>query len=327
MPSPLLTIVIPSFNRAKHLDLLLTALEREMRGLEERVLVIVSDNASPDDTPAVTARFLAACPTAIIVRHSHNIGGDENFCTCVAQVHSRYFWMLGDDDMPRAGVLRRVLALLEQEPVDLLYLHSEWMRDISKVEYTAELNDLGLCTVSRTDFARQVHVWFTFISSMVINRERLYELNPGLDVNRYLGTNMVQLGWILPLLMAGDQFRIAAQPCVLATSGNTGGYRPCTVFGTNFPAVVRQICQQDSPESQQILTGLAWDYLPKLLWATRFRIPEAFLEENALLCLAPLKNSLAYWLVFVPVAKLPRLLAAPFLLLSMAVARGRRALH
>lgn len=324
MPSPLLTIAIPTFNRAKHLRLLLTALAQELRGLQGKVLVIVGDNASQDDTPLVTAEFLTACPTAVVVRHPHNLGAEENFCDLQTRTHSRYFWIFGDDDMPQPGVVAQVVGLLERERIDLLYLNSEWMRDISLANPVAAYDHISAQAIARADFAGRVHVWFTFISSMVVNLERLRELNPDLKPERYLGSNLVQLGWVLPLLMKGEQFRYVENRCVLATAANTGGYRPCEVFGTNFPAVVRAICGPDSPECKQILRGLAWDYLPKLLWSTRFQQAGAFTKENPLLSLAPLRSSLAYWMVFVPLAKLPRLLATPFLVFSMVIARGRQ---
>ena len=48
---PLLTIGIPTYNRAKFLRRLLEQLRTELAGLDGQVEVLVSDNASTDDTP------------------------------------------------------------------------------------------------------------------------------------------------------------------------------------------------------------------------------------------------------------------------------------
>jgi glycosyltransferase involved in cell wall biosynthesis len=53
---PLLTIAIPNFNRAGYLKELLSLLAAQLRN-EPRVELIISDNASPDETPAVVQDF------------------------------------------------------------------------------------------------------------------------------------------------------------------------------------------------------------------------------------------------------------------------------
>ena len=49
----LLTVAIPTFNRAVALDAQLDALSRSIVELTGECAVIVSDNASSDETPAV----------------------------------------------------------------------------------------------------------------------------------------------------------------------------------------------------------------------------------------------------------------------------------
>ena len=58
LAQPLLTIAIPTFNRAAQLRVLLEALEPQIAGRPE-VEVFVSDNASTDETPQVTASAAA----------------------------------------------------------------------------------------------------------------------------------------------------------------------------------------------------------------------------------------------------------------------------
>ncbi len=74
----LLTIAVPTYNRAGCLSFLLTALQRELVGLEDRVGLIVGDNASTDATPEVTSALQAALPTATVLRHAINVGAEEN---------------------------------------------------------------------------------------------------------------------------------------------------------------------------------------------------------------------------------------------------------
>lgn len=324
MSSPLLTIVIPTYDRAECLSLLLATLALDLRGLKDKVEVIVGDNASPDHTPTVTENFLKVYPSAQILRHSENLGPDENFCRCIDQVQTRFFWIIGDDDLPKTGVLRQIVNLLEREDTDILYLNSQWMPHITGADDGEPITALTSKALSRVDFTRQVNVWVTFISGMVVNLERLHELNPRLSLRQFTGTSLVQLGWIIPLLMTGNRFRIIPQRCILATSGNTGGYKLFTVFGTNFPAILDFACGQASRERQLIITSLSWSYIPGLIWASRFGQPGKFISENVLEGLAALKSSPAYWLIMVPLAIFPRPIAIPFLLLSKFFSLQRR---
>jgi abequosyltransferase len=316
MPNPLLTIVIPTYDRAECLSLLLTTLVQELRGLEDKVEVIVGDNASSDHTPIVTEAFLKVYPSANVLRHSENLGPEENFCKCIDEVKTRFFWIIGDDDLPKFGVLRKIINVLEFEDSDILYVNSEWMPHITNASNGGSVSILTTKLLTRKEFARQVNVWITFISGMIVNLTRLHELNPNLVLRRFTGTYLVQLGWILPLLMTGSRFRIIEQRCVLATSDNTGGYKLFTVFGTNLPSILNTVCGSASPEYKIIFKILSWSYIPGLLWKTRFGHAGNFITENALKGLTPIKRSSAYWLIILPLATLPRQVALPLMLIS-----------
>ena len=78
---PLLTIAIPTYNRSACLAQLLEALAPQLMG-ESRVELIVSDNASPDDTSAVVAAFRDKGFALNYSRNETNIGADANFIKC-----------------------------------------------------------------------------------------------------------------------------------------------------------------------------------------------------------------------------------------------------
>ena len=75
---PLLTIAIPNFNRAA----------AQLRN-EPRVELIISDNASPDETPAVVQDFVARGLRVRYIRNLQDIGSDANFLQCFEQAGSR----------------------------------------------------------------------------------------------------------------------------------------------------------------------------------------------------------------------------------------------
>ena len=308
----MLTVVIPTYNRAMHLSRLLTALTVELQGLEGKVQVILSDNASTDHTHLVINSFVALNPEVHLIQHIKNVGPDANFLSCIAAVKSEYVWIIGDDDLPQKGVLKTVVELLERDAIDLLYMQSDWHRNLDDMPASKFIASMiNVDKVSRTEFARDVNVWLTFISGMIFNLKRLYELESNINLRRFNNTSLVQLGWVLPLLMRGENFRIIREYAILATSNNTGGYKPYQVFAQNLPRITKAICLQDSQEYGHITRVLYWQYLPSLIWSNRFTSSEVFQNEDIDEALGDIKQtSLAYWyLIFMlkcpkPVVKL-----------------------
>ena len=108
---PLITIAIPTFNRASWLkDCVLSALAQSHPRLE----VLVSDNASTDETPEVLKQF--ADPRLRIVRQKKNIGSLSNWNFCLAEAKGEYVLFLSDDDGIAPHLLERLTSLIKREP-------------------------------------------------------------------------------------------------------------------------------------------------------------------------------------------------------------------
>ena len=54
----LLSIAIPTYNRAHYLDLCLSQICKQLPGNEQDIELIVSDNASPDNTEEVVKKYI-----------------------------------------------------------------------------------------------------------------------------------------------------------------------------------------------------------------------------------------------------------------------------
>jgi glycosyltransferase involved in cell wall biosynthesis len=93
--APLVTIAIPTYNRAgSHLPgVIEAALDQTWTNIE----VLVGDNASTDDTPAVVGRY--ADPRLVHVRHPVNLGANGNFNRLLELARGEWFLLLHDDDL------------------------------------------------------------------------------------------------------------------------------------------------------------------------------------------------------------------------------------
>ncbi|MEH2475584.1 GT2 family glycosyltransferase [Nitrobacteraceae bacterium AZCC 2161] len=108
---PLVTIAIPTFNRASWLrDCVLSALSQTCQHFE----LLISDNASTDETPEVLKEFTD--PRIRVVRQKANIGLIPNWNACLACARGDYIVFVSDDDRIQPLMLECCIALLEREP-------------------------------------------------------------------------------------------------------------------------------------------------------------------------------------------------------------------
>ena len=119
---PVVTIAIPTLNRAPKAKRLLRAIQDEVRasGLEDRVAVIVSDNASSDDTPSAVQEFLGSDLNVQYHRQPENLGFDGNLRFLYTRAATPYVWFMADDDLPLKGAIARVVGALETQDPDVL---------------------------------------------------------------------------------------------------------------------------------------------------------------------------------------------------------------
>ncbi len=110
---PRLSICIPTYKRSRLLaELLDSIIGQGISDLE----VIVSDDASPDDTAEVAQRYHTRIANFTFIRQPENIGLDRNFLAVVEAATGDYVWLMGDDDRIEPGGARRVLDALDRWP-------------------------------------------------------------------------------------------------------------------------------------------------------------------------------------------------------------------
>ncbi len=108
---PKVTVCLPTYNRSGYLiQCLASILAQTFRDFE----VIVSDNCSSDDTPAVVGALRD--PRLRYVRNASNIGVFPNMNQCLDLARGQYICILHDDDLYEPWFLEREVALLDRHP-------------------------------------------------------------------------------------------------------------------------------------------------------------------------------------------------------------------
>lgn len=122
--APLLTIAVPTYNRARTLGLCIDSLIASMVGCEDGACeLLVLDNASSDETPRVledaTARHGVSRIT--MVRQSSNLGYDGNHLDAYLRARGRYIWFCSDRYLYATPVALVVRILRRHAPGALTF--------------------------------------------------------------------------------------------------------------------------------------------------------------------------------------------------------------
>lgn len=320
---PLLTIAIPTYNRACCLRELLSCLLGQLAA-ELRVELIVSDNASPDETPEVVKEFTEHGLRIRYIRNATNIGSDANFLQCFEQARGKYVWIFGDDDVIIPGGISTVLGCLEEQEFDLVYLNSYPLEGAHQHHASRK----HLCAASVFDahnFAKRVNVFFTFISGNIINKDSAINSSQE-PFSELINTNLVQLGWTYAALNGrGDKLYIEDK-LIGARISDTGGYILMEVFGSKFKGITERLVK-DECVRRSIINGDIQRYWPSIMHLHR-KSSRNVLDAGtsyADLNLA-FEGSIRYWIFVYPISVLPIRLAACWLFATRVVNRIDKAL-
>lgn len=107
------TVAVPVYNEAKFASLTLESLARQTH---KDFTVIVSDNASTDDTGQICQSFCSRHPHFAYHRLPNNVGGASNFKQTLALARTEYFMWLGGHDLLSDNFLEKAVAILDKHP-------------------------------------------------------------------------------------------------------------------------------------------------------------------------------------------------------------------
>lgn len=230
---PLLTIAIPTWNRADFLALNLARLAVEGKDLWDTVELLVSDNGSVDHTPSVLGDAIANGMPIRYIRNAENIGSDANIAQCFNLAQGEFVLILGDDDLFVDGALSLLLKHLAAGDYGVVCLRPYGFELDFRREYPGPagrervFSEVG-------DFLAAIGPLMTLISSCVINKRLL----PGVDARQFCGDNLVQVHLVLRAALAGKQNLFLERYLIACQRNNSGGYDFSQVFVSNLGAVM-----------------------------------------------------------------------------------------
>lgn len=298
---PLLTIAVPTYNRASFLARSLTSIVGQAAGYPGKVELLVFDNCSTDATAATVESFIAAGHRISFSVNPANLGPDGNFVRCYQAARGKYFLLFSDDDILLDGALDKLIPALEADDYGVLFMDPYFFHDDPAAERPRRRQGGLEVFDDHAKFVKAVNIWFTFISSNIVNRELL---GSAIDLEDFANTNLVQLGWIFPALFKARKNAYFRQYLVAAQSENSGGYKFCDVFGRKLNRVFDILIAKYGCETRyfKIINRLILKrHLSKYIMSARQEGYGSFHKENFSAILKPVFQSYpSYWVFIHP---------------------------
>lgn len=167
----LLSICIPTYNRANYLKQSLTQIQKELNSdIISKVEVLVSDNCSTDNTSEVIAFFKKQGLSISYIRNERNLGWGRNFLQCFEMAVSKYVLLLGDDDVLCDNSIYSLITTLQNKQIGVLTFKCYGYEFDWKSEH---LNSFGHTKYfyDSIKFLKKIGPDITMISCCVINKD------------------------------------------------------------------------------------------------------------------------------------------------------------
>jgi glycosyltransferase involved in cell wall biosynthesis len=290
---------------------------------ERRVELIISDNASPDETPSLVQDFVAQGLRIRYLRNAENIGPDANFLQCFEQARGKYVWLFSDDDLIIPGGLAKILAYCEAAEYDLIWVSAYPFREIHQPR-AAEAGDDAIAISDAREYAKRVHVLFTFISGNIINKDRVLAANP-VALSSLVGTNLVQLGWTYTALNGFVRGLYIREKLIAVRENNTGGYKLFQVFGPTLERITKSWLKSASVRGI-VMNGTVQRFWPLMLLRYKKCAKDFAMEAGPEAVLTPVfGDNVRYWAFAYPVIVLPSSLATAWVFAGRVLNRMDKA--
>ncbi|MBS1182898.1 MAG: glycosyltransferase family 2 protein [Proteobacteria bacterium] len=107
------TVGVPVYNGA---PMLRECLDCLLSQTFQDISIVISDNASTDETPEICAEYAAKDSRIRVVRHSENMGPLANFRYLLDHADTEFFMWRADDDLSDEHFVKELVAVLDANP-------------------------------------------------------------------------------------------------------------------------------------------------------------------------------------------------------------------
>lgn len=195
-----LTVGIPTHNGSMYIKEAINSILSQLDGIKQNQLeILVSDNASTDNTEEIINEYMVQYPNIIsYYKNDVNMGYDRNVDLVFKRAKGKYVKLLGDDDTLIKNSLNGMFRIISTYPELGVILHSITFIDANnnkKTETAKAISENLFCIDGNAFF--QKSKWETAtLSSLIIRKNDWNNSN----LEKYVGTQWMHIGGIIEIL-------------------------------------------------------------------------------------------------------------------------------
>lgn len=218
----LLSICIPTYNRAGFLDECLDSIAKSIRLSNKEVEVVISDNNSPDNTASVIDKYRKVINNIVYHKQLSTIFAEENFYFVAQQATGKYIWLIGDDDKIREDAVSKAFEQLEKEQPVVICNFSAHSATFSRIINTAQYSTDKVVVRDHNDMLAHFGTFLAFISGAIIEKRLFFSV----EKREYDEYKQYGLSFFYTLCKAALNQKIGfvSEPIVELRTGNSGNY-------------------------------------------------------------------------------------------------------
>jgi abequosyltransferase len=258
--TPILSICIATYNRARHIGITLESIIQQISG---EVEILVVDGASTDNTKEVMHDYLQRCDNIRYMRLPVKGGVDHDYNQAVEFANGEYCWLFTDDDLIKAGAIEQVLFEISKG-YSLIIVNSEvWNRDFSALLFEKHLSNkaqTGYESHEFQDFFQHCVSYLSYIGAVVIKKSIWKERAK----YPYLGTEFVHIGVIFQKQLP-TTIRVIIEPYIKIRYGNAQwSSRKFEIWLIQWPNLLWSFDLISQASKQKIIAREPWRNLKSL---------------------------------------------------------------
>jgi abequosyltransferase len=300
----ILTIAIPTYNRAVYLRRCLDTLIPQIKDLG-KIEILVFDNASTDDTEEICKTY-TSLPYFKYFRSITNIGPDHNISQAYYRASGKYVHVFGDDDVFLPGYIDFILPKLEVNDYGCVFLdYYEFSKDFinekpANYDQFSYQYDKNIFEVIRSRIG--------FISAYIINKEFINKQ----ELIESIGSNLNHVELYTKAICNSSRNLYVSKYFIGQQVGNSSGFNYFKVFAQNQFGVLNKSSKGDKIIIELVFNELFITLFPMLILKIRMNMLENF-DKNPKKYFEPwAANILSYRMLVAPILNLPIFIAVFF---------------
>lgn len=309
-----LSICIPTYNRA---DFIVEAIESIISQASNDIEIIISDNASTDNTEKIVRDYQIKFSHITYFRWTKNMGADRNFLKVIELAQGEYCWFMGSDDRVESGGIQHVLSqinsnqVLTGATVNQAIYSSDFKYEIKGVPVFGSYLGSDYLFIDAENCFSTLGLYFGYISGQIINRNLWFEVVSYSNLETYCNS-FVHVYVIGRMLQRRPKWLYIHKRCVGYRSGNDsflkehGIYKRQVIAHASIEEIVRGLFGKKSKVYHTVLNTNLRNFLSRDIVSIKINGAPISLEKKLFLLYTKLYwRYVIYWIKIFPIYLIP----------------------